>query len=80
MSMQRKFNKGESVPSAERVNVNRADRDELKSIYRVDDQLANEIVRFRQEHGPFQRPEDLQKVPGLGPDWYQNDAREQITV
>ena len=44
------------------VNVNTATFDELETIPRIGDSLAREIVRGR----PYQRIEDLERVPGIG--------------
>lgn len=32
----------------------------------IGETLARRIVVWRQEHGPFRRPEDLMQVPGVG--------------
>ncbi len=49
-----------------RVDVNSADWPEIAQLPGVGETLARRIVAFRRENGPFTRPEDLLKVPGLG--------------
>jgi competence protein ComEA len=54
-------------PSTSRVDVNRAQIKELEQITGVGPVLASRIVASRQHLGPFRRPEDLLRVPGIGP-------------
>lgn len=54
-------------PSPSLVDVNRAQIKELEQITGVGPVLASRIVASRQHHGPFRRPEDLLRVPGIGP-------------
>jgi competence protein ComEA len=75
-----KFDRGRSVGAQDRVNINSASREELARVYRIGDDLADRIARYREEHRPFQRPEDLEKVPGIAPDLVRHDAAGQITV
>ena len=53
--------------SALPVDVNRAQIKELEQITGVGPVLASRIVASRQRLGPFRRPEDLLRVPGIGP-------------
>jgi competence protein ComEA len=60
---------GTGAPAAgtDRVNINTATVDQLQALPRIGPVLAQRIVEFRQQHGPFARPEDLDAVPGIGP-------------
>jgi competence protein ComEA len=49
------------------VNVNRAQIKELEQITGIGPALAGRIVATRQRLGRFERPEDLLRVPGIGP-------------
>lgn len=49
------------------VEVNSASAALLKHVSGVNTRVANSIVRYREEHGPFKSRTELQKVPGLGP-------------
>jgi len=48
------------------VNLNTASLDELTLLPRVGEAVARRIITFREQHGPFQRPEDLMNVRGIG--------------
>ena len=48
------------------VNLNTASEAELQTLPRVGPVLASRIIAWRTEHGPFQRAEDLDAVPGIG--------------
>ncbi len=39
----------------------------LKHVSGINSRVANSIVKYREEHGPFKTREDLLKVSGLGP-------------
>ena len=51
----------------ERIDVNSATAAELERLPRVGPALAQRIIDYRQRHGPFQAPEDLRHVRGIGP-------------
>ena len=48
------------------LDVNTASAEELTQLPGVGPGLAQRIVDFRQQNGPFQTVDDLQNVPGLG--------------
>jgi len=50
------------------VNVNQADAPALAAgLVGVGPAIAEAIVSYRKQHGPFQRLEDLLNVKGIGP-------------
>jgi len=49
------------------VEVNSASSALLKHVSGINTRVANAIVKYREEHGPFKSREELQKVSGLGP-------------
>ena len=49
------------------VEVNSASAALLKHVSGINARVANAIVKYREEHGPFKSRAELQKVPGLGP-------------
>ena len=57
---------GSRPPPERPVNLNTATVTELMQLPRVGLKTAQRIVAFREEHGPFQRPEDLMNVKGIG--------------
>ena len=61
------------------VNLNTATAGELDSLPGVGPKTAEAIIQFRQEHGAFQRPEDLMNVKGIGPAKFEK-LRERVTA
>ena len=49
------------------VEVNSASAALLKHVSGINTRVANAIVKYREEHGPFKTRDELQKVSGLGP-------------
>lgn len=47
------------------INLNTAGIDELQEIEGIGPERAEAILRYREEHGPFNSWEDFDKVPGL---------------
>ena len=56
------------------VDVNMASSALLSHVAGIGPKLAEGIVRFRNEHGPFSRRDDLKKVPKLGAKAFQQSA------
>lgn len=50
----------------QQIDINRASVEELTAIPGIGATLAQRIVTFRDQHGPFGRVEDLLKVKGIG--------------
>ncbi|MBD3868252.1 MAG: helix-hairpin-helix domain-containing protein [Acidobacteria bacterium] len=48
------------------VDLNSASREQLMQVKGIGPALADRIVEFRKEHGPFRRVEDILKVRGVG--------------
>ncbi len=48
------------------VDVNTATAEELQSVPGIGETLAKRIVEFREEHGPFEKVDDLLNVRGIG--------------
>lgn len=48
------------------IDVNTATAEDLQKIPGIGEALASRIVEFRQEHGPFQKIDDLLNVRGIG--------------
>ncbi len=49
------------------LNVNEATAAELEELPGIGPALAERILAWRAENGPFSGPEDLQRVSGVGP-------------
>ena len=48
------------------VNVNTADASQLALLPRVGEKVAQRIIEYRTEHGPFKKATDLMQVKGIG--------------
>jgi competence protein ComEA len=57
--------KSPPINSANAVNINTASGRELERIPHVGPKLADEIINFRERHGPFRRPEHLILIRGF---------------
>ena len=51
---------------AETIDINSADVEELMELPGIGQSYAQRIVEYRQEHGAFERIEDLMNVRGIG--------------
>ena len=49
-----------------KININTATVDELCTLKRIGPSYAQRIVDYRKAHGPFQNPEDVMNVQGIG--------------
>ncbi|MFK5675846.1 MULTISPECIES: helix-hairpin-helix domain-containing protein [unclassified Ligilactobacillus] len=49
------------------VNLNSATAEQLMTVDGIGTKKAQKIVQFREEHGPFAKVSDLQRVGGFGP-------------
>lgn len=63
----------------EKININSATADELTRLQGIGEIKAREIVDFREGQGLFETPEDIMKVPGIGPKTFEKN-RERIVV
>ena len=49
-----------------KVNINKATVQELCVLKRIGPSYAQRIVDYREQNGPFEKPEDIMKVRGIG--------------
>lgn len=68
-----------STPISGKININTAGVAELDKLSGIGPALAERIIQYRTEHGPFARPEDLENVAGIGAKTYEKMA-SQVTV
>ncbi len=61
------------------VNINTADSALLQTVPGIGPTIASRIIAYREENGPFERLDDLQKVAGIGPETMEK-IRPYITV
>ena len=50
----------------QKIEINSATAEQLQEIPGIGPALATRIIDFREEHGPFERVEDLLNVQGIG--------------
>jgi comEA protein len=69
----------QSAAGKAKVNINSAGLNELQALPRIGPKLAQRILDFRKEHGPFKRVEELMKVKGIGEKMF-GSLKDLITV
>lgn len=62
-----------------KININTAGAAELDKLSGVGPALAERIIQYRTEHGPFAQAEDLKNVSGIGAKTFERMA-SQVTV
>lgn len=55
---------------AETVEINTATAAELRTLPGVGERIAERIIEYREEHGGFEKTEDLMNVRGIGENTY----------
>ncbi|MDF2889633.1 MAG: competence protein ComEA helix-hairpin-helix repeat protein [Lacrimispora sp.] len=69
-----------SLPEGRRqVNLNTAGKEELMTLRGVGDAKADDIIRYRESHGGFQKIEDIMKISGIKEAAFQK-IKDDITV
>jgi competence protein ComEA len=63
----------------EKININKASAVELRQLKRIGPKISQRIVEYREKHGPFEMPEDIIKVKGIGPKTFELN-KDRITV
>ena len=53
------------------VNINTADASQLAMLPRVGEKVAQRIIDYRTQHGPFKKAADLMQVTGFGAKTYE---------
>jgi competence protein ComEA len=61
------------------VNINTAGVKELMTLEGIGEKVAEKIVEYRAEHGPFAKPEEIRKVHGVGGGLWEKN-RDRIVV
>lgn len=62
-----------------RVRINYATKEELKSLPGIGDAIADRIIEYRSQKGGFKRIEDIKNVSGIGDKKFE-DIKSRITV
>jgi competence protein ComEA len=61
------------------LDINTATQEQLDNLPGIGTAKAQQIIAFRQQNGPFQKIDDLQNVPGIGPGIFAK-IKDLITV
>lgn len=62
----------------EKININKASKEELMTLPNIGEKRANAIIEYR-ENSPFEKIEDIKNVTGIGEKFYQS-LKDLITV
>lgn len=65
--------------STGKININTASQTELETLPGIGPSRAKAIINYREEHGPFNKPEELMNVSGIGPKIFAN-LKDEIVV
>ena len=57
------------------ININTAVKEELMELDNVGPQYAERIIEYREKVAPFEQPEDIMKVKGIGEKIYDANKR-----
>ena len=69
----------EALASMQQVNINEADADTLATLKGIGKDRALKIIEYRENNGPFQTPEDITKVKGIGKKIFEQN-KDFITI
>ena len=69
----------QNKPAAGKININSATLAELESLPRIGPKVAQRIIDYRTQNGPFKKVEDLMKVQGSGEKIF-DQLKDRITV
>ena len=61
-----------------KININTASIDELAQLKRIGLKYAERIVEYREKNGPFQRPEEIMLVKGIGTKTWELNKKQII--
>jgi competence protein ComEA len=62
-----------------KININSASARDLESLPRVGPVMAQRILSFRKDHGPFQSIDELRQIKGIGEKTLAR-IRDRITI
>lgn len=68
-----------TAAAADLVNINTANAEQLQSLPGIGPAIAEKIIEYRTQNGPFKQKEDIQNVQGIGPKKYEA-IKDLITV
>lgn len=63
----------------EKININTAAPEELAKLEGIGPAYAQRIVEHRKTYGPFEKPEDIMNVKGIGPKTFERN-KDRISI
>ena len=69
----------QTLASLQQVNINEADADTLATLKGIGKDRALKIIEYREQNGPFEKPEDIMKVKGIGQKIFEQN-KDFITI
>ena len=63
----------------EKININKANQEELETLSGIGPSIANKIIQYRKDNGNFKSIEDIKNVSGIGENKY-NEIKNSITI
>lgn len=69
----------DSVKISGKVSINTATKEELMTLTGIGDSKAEDIIKYREENGPFKTIEDIKNVSGIGDSLFAK-IKENITT
>ncbi len=73
------FASGAYAGEVGKININTATAEQLTQLNGIGASHAAAIVAYREQNGPFQKPEDLMRVPRIGEKTFEKN-KDIITV
>lgn len=69
----------EEEPTTKPISINTATKEELMNLPGIGEAKALDIIKYREENGPFQNIEDIKNVSGIGDSLFAK-IKENITL
>jgi len=69
----------EAQAAAPKININTASAADFQKLPKIGPQIAQRIIDFRTQNGPFKRVEELMKVKGIGEKLY-DQIKDRVMV
>ena len=67
------------IQASDKININTASAQELTDLKYIGDKIAERIVQYRQEHGPFKTLDEFTQVKGIGGKTFEAN-KDRITI
>ncbi|MEW5803445.1 MAG: helix-hairpin-helix domain-containing protein [bacterium] len=80
MAKGRERHSGPSGGSAQNIDLNTASLEELSRLSMVGKTRAQNIINYREEHGPFKSWEDLDQIPGFSKGMVEDIKKSGVTL